>query len=239
MGVGVDIESIDGKGNTPLMLGIIRNKGSICEEILKQGADPSYPPNSTYSPIPLAIAQGNLPLLKLLLRYNILRKMHVWNSFGDKKLAGTLRGMPDFDVNLEWKCHSIIPLLARMGPSDIYRIYKRADTLRIDFTLDPFTNIRANLSILYKGIYIYIYTLYLLGRGHSLLLLDHSKGIIREVLSPPSDIEIEEMAKVNNIQHNRDIGFVEQEDSWKFKRRVSCEQDRTEAKQMFPKELLY
>jgi len=70
-------------------------------------------------------------------------------------LLHTLEQIPDFelDMTVEWKS-SLIPLIGSVTPSDTFKLYKKGSSVRIDFSLSGFKNLksqRGDMSILFKG----------------------------------------------------------------------------------------
>src|SRR3989338_1866671 len=69
-------------------------------------------------------------------------------------LHTTLAALPDFSFELEWEFRSWVPLVSRFCPRDTYHIYKRGNTVRMDFTLvgmEGMSWVRADASLFFTG----------------------------------------------------------------------------------------
>ncbi|XP_044785988.2 ankyrin repeat domain-containing protein 13A isoform X2 [Bubalus bubalis] len=78
----------------------------------------------------------------------------VWNN-DYRQLEKELRDQaPDFYVQMKWEFTSWVPLVSRICPNDVCRIWKSGAKLRVDITLLGFENmswIRGRRSFIFKG----------------------------------------------------------------------------------------
>lgn len=70
------------------------------------------------------------------------------------ELVRGLESMGNFYMEIRWDFQSWIPLVSRILPSDVCRIYKKGDNIRMDTTLLDFNGIkweRGDISFLFRG----------------------------------------------------------------------------------------
>ncbi|KAJ8949323.1 hypothetical protein NQ314_008243 [Rhamnusium bicolor] len=85
---------------------------------------------------------------------------------GIPELLQRLKQAPDFYVEMKWEFTSWVPLVSRMCPSDIYKVYKQGSNVRIDTTLLGFDHTswqRGNRSYVFQG----------LNDGATMMEIDH------------------------------------------------------------------
>lgn len=101
-------------------------------------------------------------------------------------LVQALKQIDDFYMELKWDFHSWLPLVSRILPSDICKIYKRGCQIRLDTTLVDFSEMkweRGDISFLFRGDW---------APKDSLTVLDREYRCYQRVRYEESDSEIED-----------------------------------------------
>jgi hypothetical protein len=134
------------------------------------------------SPIEYAVTEGDAEILGMLI--GAVPRVNCTNfEVCRSSLAEALESVPDFTMEISFNCESpIIPFVKSFAPSDVYKIYKTKDKLRIDLTLLGLMGrkgLRGNMSIVFKG------------RQGSLLLLNHNTKTTETVFADLTDKSIE------------------------------------------------
>ncbi|KAG9339571.1 hypothetical protein JZ751_023462 [Albula glossodonta] len=113
------------------------------------------------TPLHLAVSLGHLESVRVLLRHNAeVTKENAkgWTAStalgGVPELLCKIRESPDFYMEMKWEFTSWIPLVSRVCPSDVCRIWKSGANIRVDATLLGFENmtwIRGRRSYIFRG----------------------------------------------------------------------------------------
>ena len=148
-----DLEVRDPRNNTPLLLAYRLGRTKAARMLLAAGADPKARTPEGFEAIQVAALTGNPDLT----REAVLAFLKETDAAFERRLPSlqqTLQDMPDFELRMEWKFASWIPLVSRLLPSDTFTIYKRGSSLRLDSTLLAFSGLsweRGALSLIVMG----------------------------------------------------------------------------------------
>ncbi|KAJ8795674.1 hypothetical protein J1605_002436 [Eschrichtius robustus] len=109
------------------------------------------------SPVPPvlqeAVSTGDPEMVQLVLQYRDYQRA-TQRLAGIPELLNKLRQAPDFYVEMKWEFTSWVPLVSKMCPSDVYRVWKRGENLRVDTSLLGFEHMtwqRGRRSFIFKG----------------------------------------------------------------------------------------
>lgn len=105
-----------------------------------------------WSVVQEAVCTGDFELLNAVLGHRDLQR-HQTRVAHVPELLEKLKNTPDFYVELLWEFSSWFPLVSKICPSDVYKVYKRGSNVRIDTTLIGFDTTwqRGNRSYVFKG----------------------------------------------------------------------------------------
>ncbi|XP_069788850.1 ankyrin repeat domain-containing protein 13A isoform X1 [Narcine bancroftii] len=148
-----DIEAVDPRGRTPLHLAV--SLGHLeCVEVLLQNSASVIKENAKgWTVLQEAVSTGDPELLQKILQYRDYNRINSHLN-GVSELLNKIQKTSDFYVEMKWEFTSWIPLMSKMCPSDVYRIWKSGANLRVDTTLLNFENLRwerGHRSYIFKG----------------------------------------------------------------------------------------
>lgn len=106
-----------------------------------------------WSVVQEAVCTGDSNILTAVLEVRDLQR-HITRVSHVPQLLQRLLDAPDFYCEMKWEFTSWVPLMTRLCPSDVYKVYKRGSNVRIDTTLLGFDNTtwqRGNRSYIFKG----------------------------------------------------------------------------------------
>ncbi|ESN90686.1 hypothetical protein HELRODRAFT_108743 [Helobdella robusta] len=125
-----------------------------------------------WTPLAEAISYGNRYIVKLL----VFRMQRTHNEEREKRipvLSSKFMAVRDFQLTLKWDFHSWVPFLSRYLPSDVCKVYKKGNKIRLDSTLLDFRE-----SMWQKGDVSFIFNA---TKNQPLLMLDNVQQVVHAV----------------------------------------------------------
>ncbi|KAB7503248.1 Ankyrin repeat domain-containing protein 13C, partial [Armadillidium nasatum] len=181
----VDLSNKDKHGNTPLHLAVMLGHKECIHLLLAHGAPVKVKNSGGWSPLAEAISYGDRQTIYILFEK---LKAQSREQMEDRRpdMIKALEQMGDFYMELKWDFQSWVPLVSRMLPSDVCRIYKKGAAIRLDTTLVDFNDMRwerGDISFIFSGER---------KPSHSLIVLDNKLKVYQKVKNEQSEYEIEE-----------------------------------------------
>uniref|UniRef100_A0A665UQD2 Ankyrin repeat domain-containing protein n=1 Tax=Echeneis naucrates TaxID=173247 RepID=A0A665UQD2_ECHNA len=149
----IDIEAVDPRGRTPLHLAVSLGHLESVRVLLRHGAEVTKENAKNWTVLQEAVSTGDPEMVQLVLQRRDYLKASAALG-GVPELLSKIRKSPDFYMEMKWEFTSWIPLLSRVCPSDVCRIWKSGASLRVDATLLGFENmtwIRGRRSYIFRG----------------------------------------------------------------------------------------
>uniref|UniRef100_A0A8C4R740 Ankyrin repeat domain 13B n=1 Tax=Eptatretus burgeri TaxID=7764 RepID=A0A8C4R740_EPTBU len=194
-----NLEALDPLGRTALHLAVSLDHRECVWVLLRHGADVSHENRHGWSVLQEAVSTRDIELLQLVLHYRDFQRMSR-RLAGIPELMKTLRKARDFYVEMKWEFTSWVPLVARMCPSDVYKVWKSGSNLRVDTTLLGFEHMtwqRGERSFIFKG----------QDNGALVLEVDHDRRVVYvESLAltlPASELLLQAMRPTEEQLFNR------------------------------------
>lgn len=148
-----DIEAVDPRGRTPLHLAVSLGHLELVRVLLRHGASVTKENAKNWTVLQEAVSTGDPEMVQLVLQRRDYLKASTALG-GVPELLLKIKESPDFYMEMKWEFTSWIPLLSRICPNDICRIWKSGASIRVDATLLGFDNmtwIRGRRSYIFKG----------------------------------------------------------------------------------------
>uniref|UniRef100_A0A1A8FWN2 Ankyrin repeat domain 13A n=1 Tax=Nothobranchius korthausae TaxID=1143690 RepID=A0A1A8FWN2_9TELE len=148
-----EIETVDPRGRTPLHLAVSLGHLETVRVLLRHGAQVTKENAHNWTVLQEAVSTGDPEMVQLVLQRRDYLKASTALG-GVPELLLKIRESPDFYMEMKWEFTSWIPLLSRICPSDVCRIWKSGSCLRVDTTLLGFENmtwIRGRRSYIFRG----------------------------------------------------------------------------------------
>lgn len=148
-----DIEAVDPRGRTPLHLAVSLGHLESVRVLLRHGGEVTKENANHWTVLQEAVSTGDPEMVQLVLQRRDYLKASTALG-GVPGLLSKIRESPDFYMEMKWEFTSWIPLVSRVCPSDVCRIWKSGASLRVDATLLGFENmtwIRGRRSYIFRG----------------------------------------------------------------------------------------
>ncbi|GCC26135.1 ankyrin repeat domain-containing protein 13A [Chiloscyllium punctatum] len=148
-----DIEAVDPRGRTPLHLAVSLGHLECVNILLRNNASVDKENAKGWTVLQEAVSTGDPELLEKILQYRDYNRINSQLN-GVPELLSKIQKTSDFYVEMKWEFTSWIPLVSKMCPSDVYRVWKSGANLRVDTTLLNFENMkweRGHRSYIFKG----------------------------------------------------------------------------------------
>ncbi|XP_017307079.1 ankyrin repeat domain-containing protein 13A isoform X1 [Ictalurus punctatus] len=147
------VEDVDPRGRTPLHLAVSLGHLESVRVLLRHGAQVTKENAKNWTVLQEAVSTGDPEMVQLVLQRRDYLKASTALA-GVPELLCKIRESPDFYMEMKWEFTSWIPLVSRVCPSDVCRIWKSGTSLRVDATLLGFENmtwIRGRRSYIFNG----------------------------------------------------------------------------------------
>ncbi|CAD7674329.1 unnamed protein product [Nyctereutes procyonoides] len=150
---GQNVEALDPRGRTLLHLAVSLGHLESARVLLRHKADVTKENREGWTVLHEAVSTGDPEMV-----YTVLQHRDYHNTSmaleGVPELLQKILEAPDFYVQMKWEFTSWVPLVSRICPNDVCRIWKSGAKLRVDITLLGFENmswIRGRRSFIFKG----------------------------------------------------------------------------------------
>lgn len=198
---GADPNELDERGSTPLGLAVeLYNRApdydSVMALLLESRSDPRARSSFGWSAIDEAVSMGNDAMVRRLYEHcqrNLRKRWHERMNI----VVKSLEQLPDFCCTMRWEFESpLVPLLSKVAPSDVLRLWKQGSNLRLDSTLASWKkfrwNKRRNFTTLFNG------------ADKELKQINHSKGCVVDATEELDPVEfaavVDDLIKADPVQ---------------------------------------
>ncbi|XP_069713433.1 ankyrin repeat domain-containing protein 13D isoform X2 [Phaenicophaeus curvirostris] len=165
-----DVELPDPRGRTPLELAVSLGHLESARVLLRHNANVGRENAGGWTVLQEAVSTGDPEMVQLVLQYRDYQRA-TRRLAGIPELLSKLRRASDFYVEMKWEFTSWVPLVSKVCPSDVYRVWKRGESLRVDTTLLGFEHMtwqRGRRSYIFKGE----------DEGAVVMEVDHDKQVV-------------------------------------------------------------
>ncbi|XP_060468528.2 ankyrin repeat domain-containing protein 13A isoform X2 [Panthera onca] len=150
---GQNVEALDPRGRTLLHLAVSLGHLESARVLLRHKADVTKENREGWTVLHEAVSTGDPEMVCAVLQHRDYHNTSMALE-GVPELLQKILEAPDFYVQMKWEFTSWVPLVSRICPNDVCRIWKSGAKLRVDITLLGFENmswIRGRRSFIFKG----------------------------------------------------------------------------------------
>ncbi|XP_060640751.2 ankyrin repeat domain-containing protein 13A isoform X1 [Anolis sagrei] len=148
-----EVDRKDPRGRTPLHLAVSLGHIESARVLLRHKADVAKENAQGWTVLHEAVSTGDPEMVHLVLQHRDFQQTA--NTLGGvPELLQKINQTPDFYVEMKWEFTSWVPLVSRVCPADVCRIWKSGARLRVDITLLGFQNMsweRGRRSLVFRG----------------------------------------------------------------------------------------
>ncbi|KAM9259924.1 ankyrin repeat domain-containing protein 13A isoform 1-T2 [Cariama cristata] len=148
-----DVDQRDPRGRTLLHLAVSLGYIESAKVLLQHKADVTKENAQGWTVLHEAVSTGDPEMVQMILQHRDYQQTSMTLG-GVPELLQKINETPDFYVEMKWEFTSWVPLVSRVCPSDVCRIWKSGAKLRVDITLLGFENMsweRGRRSLIFKG----------------------------------------------------------------------------------------
>ncbi|XP_063171721.1 ankyrin repeat domain-containing protein 13A [Candoia aspera] len=150
---GQDVDQQDPRGRSLLHLAVSLGYVESARVLLRHKADVMKENAQGWTVLHEAISTGDPEIVHMVLQHRDYQQTSTTLG-GVPELLQKISETPDFYVEMKWEFTSWVPLVSRVCPSDVCRIWKSGAKLRVDITLLGFENMsweRGRRSLIFRG----------------------------------------------------------------------------------------
>ncbi|XP_039218750.1 ankyrin repeat domain-containing protein 13A isoform X1 [Crotalus tigris] len=150
---GQDVDQQDSRGRSLLHLAVSLGYAESVRVLLRHKADVTKENAQGWTVLHEAISTGDPEIVHMVLQHRDYQQTSTTLG-GVPELLQKISETPDFYVEMKWEFTSWVPLVSRVCPSDVCRIWKSGAKLRVDITLLGFENMsweRGRRSLIFRG----------------------------------------------------------------------------------------
>ncbi|XP_004709600.1 ankyrin repeat domain-containing protein 13A [Echinops telfairi] len=148
-----NVEARDPRGRTLLHLAVSLGHLESARVLLRHKADVTKENSQGWTVLHEAVSTGDPEMVFTVLQHRDYHNTSMALEVVPELLQKILEA-PDFYVQMKWEFTSWVPLVSRICPNDVCRIWKSGAKLRVDITLLGFENrswVRGRRSFIFKG----------------------------------------------------------------------------------------